>query len=80
MHWYPREGNSQNGLSAHAQGVMGRLADGTFEIDFERLADILIERLGDEIPDCERSVQCRAVKPIAVKPIAVQHRSVKPMD
>ena len=56
MQWYPPEGNSPTGLSPRAQWVVSRLAEGTFEIDFARLADAVLEQIRDGIPDCETPV------------------------
>lgn len=53
MHWYPPEGNTLEGLSPHAHLVVARLAAGTFEIDFECLADALAERLKGDLTDRE---------------------------
>ena len=43
-----------NELSPLARAILGKLVDGTFEIDYERLADTILEQLHDGIPDCRK--------------------------
>ena len=54
MQWYLPEGDSPRELSPRARFVTAQLAHGSYQVDFELLADILLERLYDEIPDCEK--------------------------
>ena len=63
MHSYPLGRNRRRELSTHARLLRCQLADGTFEIDFERLADVLLERISDG-----GSERAGAVYPVTARP------------